>query len=139
MSADHMAAVEQVIRDLIADNPDLPIRAEFFRPIRDPGFYNPLSPARPFLREYEQTPDCPDEWLVEVAPAAFEVLVRAVGKIDYFGPKLIGEVTVVPLPRSGEWEVDVLAVQGSQFHVELLAAIRAKAAMVDQMRGAVRR
>lgn len=135
----HQAAVEQVISDLMDEHPDLPIRAEFFRPIRDPDFYNPLSPARPFLREYEQTPGCPDEWLVEVAPGAFEVLVRAVGERDYFGPKLVGEVTVVPLPRSGEWEVDVLAVAGSRFHVELLAAIRDKAAVVAQMREAIGR
>lgn len=137
MSNDHQPAVEKVIRDLLADNPDLPLRAEFYRPIRDPDFANPFSSARPNMREYTQTPACPDEWLVEIDPGAFEVMVRAIGELDFFGPKLIGDVAVVPLPRSGKWEVDVEAVQGSGFHVQLLAAVREKTAVVEQMRANV--
>jgi hypothetical protein len=120
MPNDHQADVDQVIRDLIDENPDLPIRADFYRGVNPHRYSSPF--ADPILRELVATPGCPQEWFVRILPGVTDV---------------VGEVAVVQLPQTSPGVVDVEAVQGSRFHVELLAAIREKAAVVEQMRAAV--
>ena len=74
---------------------------------------------------------------MRVLPGAFEVRVSAAGRLLFGVNDTIGEVAVVPLPQTSLGVVDVDAVAGSRFHVELLAAVRAKAAVVEQMRARV--
>jgi len=134
MPNDHQAAVEQTIRDLIADNPDLPIRADFYRganPERSDSF------ASPTRYEYASTPACEAEWFVSVRPASFEVAVAARGRWFLGENDVIGRAAGVEIPQTGPGVVDVDALAGSRFHVELLAAVREKAAVVEQMRANV--
>lgn len=122
--------VEQVIRDLIADNPDLPIKADFFRGISA----IPLNVwGDRILREEVTSPACGREWFVLAKPGATEVIVSAAGRSLFDVNDVIGEVTVVPLPQTTPGVVDVDALASSRFHVELLAAVREKAAVVAQM------
>lgn len=134
MTTDHMPLVEQLIRDLITDNPDLPIRADFYRG-RNPNWASPFADTA--IREYTETPGCPDEWFVRVGPSAFEVCVSVAGRLGFGVNDVVGEVTVVQLPQTSPGVVDVEALTGSRFHVELLAAVRAKAAVAAQMRAAI--
>jgi hypothetical protein len=135
MPNDHQADVDQVIRDLIDENPDLPIRADFYRGVNPHRYSSPF--ADPILRELVATPGCPQEWFVRILPGAFEVCVSAAGRLFLGVTDVVGEVAVVQLPQTSPGVVDVEAVQGSRFHVELLAAIRENAAVVEQMRAAV--
>lgn len=130
----HQAAVEQVIRDLIADNPDLPIMADFYRGVSD----HPLNLFGDRVkREYVTTPACGAEWFVRVLPTSFDVCVSAAGRLFLGAHDVIGDVTAVKLPQTSPGVVDVDALTGSAFHVELLAAVREKAAVVEQMRANV--
>jgi hypothetical protein len=52
---------------------------------------------------------------------------------------VVGDVRVVQLPQSSPGVVDEDAVRGSRFEVELLAAIREKAAVVKEYAQEVRR
>ena len=133
MTTDHTPAVEQAIRDLINDYPDLPIRAEFYR--GPSGDRSPL--GNPTSLEQAAAPGCPDEWFVKVRPTAFDVCVSVAGRWAWGANDVVGDVTVVPLPQTSPGVVDVEAVQSSGFDVELLAAVRAKAAVARQMRAAV--
>ena len=126
---DHRPAVEQAIRDLIAEHPDLPIRASFRRgPIFGP-FDTEVS------YETAETPNRPHEFFVHVVPDHLEVGVAAVA--DAHELAAVGAPTFVELPESSYGVVDVESLTGSRFHVELLGAIRAKAAVVAEMRQAV--
>lgn len=126
-------AVEQVIRDLIADNPDLPIRAQFYR--GSSGHAGPLDAWTSY--EHAETPGCPIEWFVRVAPNSFAAMVSAAGRLFLGENDVIGRAVEVPLPPAVQDEVDLGALAGSQFHVELLAAIRETAAVVAEMRAAI--
>lgn len=128
-------AVEQVIRDLIADNPDLPIRADFYRGINPHRYDNPFADA--ILREYAKTPACPSEWFVRLMPTDLDVCVSAAGRLFLGVTDTIGDVRAVKFPQTSPGEVDLDALAGSQFHVELLVAIREKAAVVAEMRAAI--
>ena len=135
MPNDHQHLVERVIIDVLAENSDLPIQASFYRGVIPPAERGFLGDA--IRREYLSTPCCPPEWFVRVLPGAFEVCVSAAGRLLFGVTDTIGEVAVVPLPQTSPGVVDVDAVGGSRFHVELLAAVRAKAAVVAQMRANV--
>jgi hypothetical protein len=119
MTDPHKEAVERVTSDLLNDNADLPIQADLYR---GPGNY-----------EYLNTDACGTEWFVRVKPTSFDVCVSAAGRYEWGYNDVVGEVTVVHLPQASPGVVDVEAVQGSRFHVELLAAIREKVAVVKQM------
>jgi hypothetical protein len=128
-------AVEQVIRDLVADNPDLPIRADFYRGINQDRYSSPFADA--ILREYVSTPGCPWEWFVRVSPTDTDVMVSAAGRGFLGVHDTIGEVASVKLPQTSPGEVDIQALSDSRFHVEMLAAVREKAAVVAEMRAAI--
>jgi hypothetical protein len=127
-------AVEQVIRDLIADNPDLPIRADFYRGINPDRYSNPFADS--ILREYVETPNCPSAWFVRLMPTDLDVCVSAAGRLFLGVNDTIGEVAAVKLPQTS-LGVDVVALTSNQFHVALLAAVRVKAAVVAEMRAAI--
>lgn len=130
----HQAAVEQVIRDLLADHPDLPILADFYRGISD----RPLNLFGDRIkREHVPTPACGAEWFVRVLPTSFDVCVSAAGRLFLGAHDVIGDVAVVVLPQTSPGVVDLEALAGSRFHVELLAAVREKAVIVEQMRANV--
>jgi hypothetical protein len=119
----HQPIVEQVIYDLLNDNADLPIQAEFYR---GPGQY-----------EYLNTDAWTSEWFVKVLPHSFDVCVSVAGRYEWGFNDVVGDVAEVRLPQSEPGVVDVDGVRGSRLHVELLAAIRAKAAVAAEMRAAV--
>jgi hypothetical protein len=134
---DHTPAVEQVIRDVIADNPDLPIRGDFYRGIVPPAERGLF--GDPIRREYVRSEACGADWFVNALPGATEVIVAALGRQLFDVNDVIGEVTVLSLPQTTPGVVDAEALSGSRFHVELLGAIREKAAVVAEMRAAVTR
>jgi hypothetical protein len=127
--------IEQIIREICADNADLPIRGDFYRGINPNRYSSPF--ADPILREEVDSPACGHEWFVRVLPGATEVMVSAAGRLFLGVNDTIGEVTVVPMPQTTPGDVDLDALPESRFHVELLAAIRDKAAVVEQMRANV--
>ena len=129
-------ALETVIRDLLAEIPDLPVRAFFYR-----GRTGRSGPLDPWTRQEEaETPGCPDEWFVQLRPSSFDVVVSAAGRYEFGAYDVIGSPIEVKLPRiKGRPDaVDVDAFSGSKLHVELLAAIREKAAVVEQVRAAAK-
>ncbi len=126
-------ALETVIRDLLAEIPDLPVRAFFYR-----GATGSSSPIAPWVRFDEAvTPGCPDEWFVMLRPGSFDVVVSAAGRFEFGAYDIIGDPIGVELPQVSPGQVDVQALTGSKLHVALVAAIREKAAVVEQMRAAV--
>jgi hypothetical protein len=126
------AALETVIRDLLAENPALPIRADFYR-----GRTGNLGPLDVWSKyEHVRTPACGEEWFVLVKPNSFDVVVSVAGRL-VFGEHDVIAVAEVSLPQSEPGVVDVEALSGSMFHVELLAVIREKAAVAGQFRAAV--
>jgi hypothetical protein len=82
----------------------------------------------------EATTPAAGTWYVLVKPAQLYVAVSAV-KPTPLGWDLIDRAVSVDYPRDGA-RVDLEALAGSRFHVELLSAIRAKAAVVESVRGA---
>jgi hypothetical protein len=66
-----------------------------------------------------------------------DVCVSAAGRRFLGVNNTIGDVTAVTFPQTRPGVVDVDALTSSQFHVELLAAVREKAAVVEQMCAAV--
>ncbi len=128
-----MPAVEQTIRDLIADNPGLPVRAEFHR--GHTGNYGPLDVWT--KTESVATPDCPHEWFVLIKPNPFDIVVSVAGRY-MFGVHDTFKHQVVTLPQTRPGRVDVEAAAGSRFEVELLGAIRVKAAEIAEQRAAVK-
>jgi hypothetical protein len=132
-----MAAVEQVIRDLFDENPDLPMRAEFHRGANPNRYAHAFAPAT--LTETVATPAFPGEWFVMVKPTSFDIIVSAAGRYEFGAYDVIGDPIEVRLPRvkGRPDKVDAGALTGSPLHVELLTAIREKAAVVEQMRAAV--
>jgi hypothetical protein len=131
---DHRPAVEQMIRDLIADQPNLPIRANFYR-----GATGRTGPFDEWTRyEHAETPGCPQEWFVMVRPSALEILVQAAGRFEWGTNDIIGTGIEIGLPQTVPGVVDVEALDGSALHVQLLAAIRSKAAVVADMAAAIR-
>jgi len=129
-----MLAVEQMVRDLITENPELPIRAQFYRG-RNRNMSHPL--ADPTLRDYAATPAAGAEWFVLLVPTVFDIIVQAAGRMFLGVNDTVGSGISVALPQTSPGVVDIEALSGSELHVELLAAIREKAAVVDQMRAAV--
>lgn len=134
MTTDHRPIVEQAIRDLINDNMDLPIRADFYRGISS----TPLNFwGDRIRREYVETPGCPDEWFVRLMVNDLDVCVSIAGRNDWGVNDVVGEVAVIKLPTVAPGVVDVAAVMGSRFDVELLGAVRAKAAEARQVRASI--
>lgn len=134
MTTDHRPIVEQAVRDLINDNSDLPIRADFYRGVSAA----PLNLwGDRIRREHVETPGCPDEWFVKVMVSDLDVCVSAAGRSFLGVNDVVGEVTMVELPMAAPGVVDIATVMGSRFDVELLAAVREKAAAVAQMRANV--
>lgn len=134
MPTESQIITEQIIRGLITDNPTLPIRGDFYRG-PNPNRSNPL--AEPTIHEYVDSPACGNEWFVRVLPTLSDVCVSAAGRYDWGYNDVIGEVTVVKLPQSSPGVVDLDALRSPRFKVELLAAIREKAAVVEQMRAEI--
>lgn len=116
----HAAHLETVIRDLIADLDNLPVRAEFYR-----------GPGMP--REEAATPGCPRFWFVAVRPTALDVCVSAAGRYWLGANDVIGDVNEIRLPQTAPGVVDVTALTGPAFRDEIAAAIRRQAAVVQQM------
>lgn len=114
------AVAEQAVRAIIAEYPDLPIVAEFYR-----GWGND--------REVVYT-DRAGSYFVLVLPNSLYTAVSAQGPTP-LGTNIIGRAVSVDYPRQGE-RVDLEALAGSRFHVELLAAIREKVAVAEAARAA---
>jgi hypothetical protein len=134
MSTGAQPVIEQAIREICADNPALPIEGSFYRGVNPDRYSSPF--ASPSLREYVSTPACGQEWFVRVLPSAFQVCVSAAGRRFLGVNDTIGEGQVIQLPQSGPGDVDLEALAGNRFHVELLAAIRKMASVVEEMRAA---
>ena len=118
-----------MIRDLIADNPTLPIRADFYR-----GATGRTGPLGQWSRyEQTETPVCGHEWFVLIRPAAFEVIVQAAGRMGFGANDIIGTGIEIKLPQTAPGVVDQDALDGAALHVQLLAAIRIKAGVVADM------
>ncbi len=129
----HKATLEAVIRDLIADLPGLHVRAYFYR-----GATGQTGPLGPWTRFSEaETDGCGNEWFVMLRPSSFDVVVSAAGRYLFGAHDIIGDPIAVKLPQTSPGVVDMPALSGSALHVELLAAIRRQAAVVEQMRAAV--
>jgi hypothetical protein len=109
---------EQVIIDLMVDHADLPIRASFWRGIRQPG-------------EFLQTPAAGDGWFVMLIPGHSDVAMSA-QEPTILGPDIIGGgiADCLQYPRNGS-QVDVAALAGDEVRAELLDAIRAKVAVIS--------
>lgn len=125
MPMEHLehAVAEQQIRNIMNEYPDLPIVAEFYR-------------GRRMDRDVAYT-DTAGAWYVLALPNSLYVAVSAQGPTP-LGTNIIGRAVSVDYPRRTDQptQVDLEALGGARFHVELLAAIRGKAAVVEAARSA---
>lgn len=121
-----MLLAEAVVRDLMSTHPELPIRAEFYR-----------GRSR---YEVMTTPAVTTGWYVLAKPTLHDVVLSAIEPTP-LGWGIVGglgddaEVTAVKFPAFGG-DVDREALTGPEFGQELLAAVRAKAAVIDEARAA---
>lgn len=111
------AVAEQAVRAIISEYPHLPIVAEFYR-----GWGED--------RDVVCT-DAASSRFVLVKPASLSVAVSANGPAP-LGSNIIGRAVSVDYPRQGG-RVDLGALAGSRFYMDLLAAIRAKAAVLEDV------
>ncbi len=120
--------IEQVIRGLIADNLDLPIRAAFYRGINKGNVWNPIN------EETVQTSPAEAGWFVYLKPGHSEVCISA-QEPTMLGPDIIGRGLADRLdyPSVGN-EVDLDALAGDAFRDVLLNAIREKVALIESTR-----
>jgi hypothetical protein len=119
---------EDLIRDLIATHPELPIVAAFFRGINRGNAWNPIN------EEIVGTPAAADGWRVYLKPGHSDVCLSA-QEPTFLGPDIIGRGMADRLdyPTSGA-EVDLQALAGPTFREQLLAAIVEKVAVIEATR-----
>ncbi|GGN39067.1 hypothetical protein FHR83_006804 [Actinoplanes campanulatus] len=112
------AIAEQQVRTVMAEYPHLPIVAEFYR-------------GRGNDRDVAYTANA-GSWFVLVLPSSLYVAVSAQGPTP-LGTDIIGRAVSVDYPRRADQptQVDLEALGASRFYVELVAAIREKAAVVE--------
>lgn len=117
---------ETLIRDLIADHPDLPIRAAFFRGINKGNTWNPIN------EEIVETPAARGGWFVYLAPGHSDVALSA-QEPTLLGPDIIGRGIAdrFPYPQR-DGAVDVGALAGDDFRAVLLAEIRNRVTVIDE-------
>lgn len=117
------AIAEQQVRAVIAEYPDLPIVAEFYR-------------GRGQDREVVETANA-GAWFVLIRPTSLDAVVSALGPTP-LGPDIIGRAVSVDYPRRADQptQVGLTALGESRFFVELLAAVRDKVAVIEEAQAA---
>lgn len=115
---------EQVIRSILADMDGKPVKVEFFRgfkqgPFGPVGQYQTVKSGKVVGRH------------VLLLPGGADLAISA-QEPDFLGYTIIGGgiADVVLYPRTADGDVDVAALIGEAFRVELVAAIEAKLAIV---------
>jgi hypothetical protein len=119
---------EALIRAIVADRPDLPIKARFFRGLK-------RGRSGPVITEDEmETPAADDGWFVLLLPGCAEVAISA-QEPTFMGPDIIGRgvADCVRYPHFAD-KVDMEALAGDAFRAELVAAIDEKAAVITAAR-----
>jgi hypothetical protein len=119
---------EEVIRSIMADRPDLPIVARFYRGLE-------RGPFGPVINEdFVETPAADSGWFVMLIPGHSDVAMSA-QEPDFLGPRIIGGgvADCLSYPQTGD-EVDLEALAGETFRARLLAAIDEKVAVIAAAR-----
>lgn len=118
-----VAVAEQVVRDLMAQHPEWPVRAEFYRGL-DPNSRTPR------VMHDVATSDAYDgTWFVMILPGAGEYAISA-QEPSVLGPAPMRIADCLAYPRQGG-EVDVDALAGVEFRAELAREIEAKLAEIE--------
>jgi hypothetical protein len=122
---------EQAIRRYMADHPEQPILAEFYRGLsRDGSGYPQVD------HEYAETPAAGDNgWYVLILPGHSDAAISA-QKPDFLGHTIIGGgvADTFQYPHTGNGDVDVEALAGGVFQAQLAAAIGDKVAVIEAER-----
>jgi hypothetical protein len=121
--------VEQVLRDILNDHTEKPIRVRFYRGL-ERGTYGPR-----VVEEVVQTPAAEDGWFVLLIPGHSDVAISA-QKPSMFGADIIGGGVAgcLSYPKDAEGEPDLEALAGLEFGRKLLAAIDEKIAVIEAAR-----
>lgn len=115
-------ASEQVVRRVLADMPDVPVRVEFYRGL-DPDSHLPRS-----MHEVVSTPAYDGTFFVLVLPTPTDAAISA-QEPSFLGPSIIGAATVVQFPTTDDGELDEDATAE-----RLREVIRAKVAEIQAAR-----
>lgn len=114
---------EQVIRKLMHDLADQPIRAEFYRGLTK-------GPRARVKYETVDTPAFDGTWFVLLLPGCSDVAMSA-KEPSFLGPNLIGTANCLAYPRRDDGTgVDLDALGAAEFRAELEAAVREKLAVI---------
>ncbi len=119
---------ETVVRDLLAEAPDAPLLAEFYRGL------DPDSPMPRTLRDTVASDACSSGWFVRILPGDVDAAISAAGAPDLFGPNLIGAVESLSYPRAADGEVDTSALLGEGFRAQLRTVVAGRLAVLNTER-----
>lgn len=116
------AASEKVVRRLLADMPDVPVRVEFYRGL-DPDSNRPR-----IMHEVVTTPAYDGTWFVLVLPTPTDAAISA-QEPSMLGPNIIGSAAVAAYPVADDGKLNESAMAE-----RLGEVIRAKAAEIKAAR-----
>jgi hypothetical protein len=115
---------QQVIRELLAEHPDVPARGEFFRSLAK-------GPWGPIINEdVAQSDSCGREWFVRIKPGGGDAVITGAGRWSFGYNDFIGKPVCVSYPRTDGVE-DVDAMRRPEFKAALWAAVEGKLAEVQ--------
>jgi hypothetical protein len=118
---------EIVIRKLMHDLADQPIRTEFYRGLTK-------GPRARVKYETVDTPAMDGTWFVLLLPGHSDVAMSA-QEPGFLGPEIIGVMADrLDYPRDSDGQVDINALGGGAFRAQLEAAVREKLAVIATAR-----
>lgn len=123
---------EQAIRRYMADHPEQPIVAEFYRGLSRNAYGHPQVD-----HEYAETPAAADNgWYVLVIPGHSDAAISA-QKPDFLGHSIVGGgvADTFQYPHTGSGDVDVEALAGDVFQAQLAKVVGEKVAAIAAERG----